>query len=101
QPTERVIPVPFEGIGDQAVLGSHGEKLALRELGVLAGARDVCATGSIEIGLTGAELLEHLEGDLQRRRRDGLEDEVADGCVERGAVNYLTDRLRDRNAPTL
>ena len=67
EPAQRVIPVPLQRIRDQAVLGSDGKKLALRELGVLTRARRLRATRAIEIGLAGAELVEHLVRHRPRR----------------------------------
>jgi hypothetical protein len=80
---QRVVVVGFESVGDEPVGGIDGEVAAAGELGVLLGAVDVAV--SELVGFVGARLELGLDGerDVERERRDGVQEQLADRLVDR------------------
>ena len=100
-PLQRLVPVPFEVVGDEPVLGAHEQKLPLRQLGVLSQPGNLRPLGAVELGGPGPQLLEHLDRDVDRRGGDGIEHKVADRTVYRRARQALALWLRAFNPPAL
>jgi hypothetical protein len=71
-PRELLIPLLFEGIGDQPVLGTDEHELALRELRLLPRALDLGPAEPIDLGLALAQFVEDLQGHIEGRRRHRL-----------------------------
>ena len=90
---QRVVPVGFEGVGHEPVVGVDGQVAATGQLGAMAGPLDVAAPQSV--GFVGAcfELGLHGEGDLERERGDGVEQQLADGGVDAGAGDGQAERV--------
>ena len=82
QGAQGFVPVGFEVVGDQAVVGVDGHVAAARRFGGVAGPLDVLAAQ--RVGLVGAALELGLdgEGDLEGERGDGGEQQLADGGVD-------------------
>lgn len=72
--TEGVVPVGFEVVGHEAVVGVDGEVAAAGQLGPVPGALDVAAAQGV--GLVGSCFELGLDGerDFQGQRRDGVEE---------------------------
>jgi hypothetical protein len=98
---ERFVPVGLEAVGDKPVVRVDREVAATGELSALAGPFDVgapqgvCFVGaSFELGLDG-------EGDLERERSDGVEEQTRDRSVDVATGDGLAttsstlDRLAD------
>ena len=101
QPLERLVPVAFQVVGDEPILGPHEQELPLRQLGVFAKPRDLRSFGAIDLGGPGPQLVEHLDGHIDRCRGDGLEHEPADRMVDCRTRQPLARRLRAFNPPAL
>jgi hypothetical protein len=89
---ERLVPVGFEAVGNEPVVGIDGEIAATGELGVLVGALDV---GPAElVGFIGAGFEFGLDGqrDLERERGDGLQQQLFDRLIDGVAWKLLADR---------
>ena len=82
QRAQGVVPVGFEGVGDEPVVGVDGEVAAAGEVGVVAGAFDVGAAQLVGFVGAGFELGLDGEGDLERERGDGVEQQLADRVVD-------------------
>ena len=50
QPLERLVPVAFQVVGDEPILGPHEQELPLRQLGVFAKPRNLRSFGAIDLG---------------------------------------------------
>ena len=92
QRAQRVVPVGFEGVGDEPVVGVDGEVSATGELGVVAGSVDVGAAELIGLGGAAFELGLDGERDVERERSDGLEQQIADRTVDRVSGEMQADR---------
>jgi hypothetical protein len=66
QRAQRIVPVRFQGVGDQPVVRVDGQVAAAGELGAVAGAFDVCAAQLVGLVGAGLELGLHVERDLAR-----------------------------------
>lgn len=88
---QRVVPVGFEGVGDQAVCGVDGEVAPARELGALPGAFDVAAAQLVGLVGAGFKLGFDRERDVQGERGDGVQQEPADGFVDAGSGQVQAD----------
>ena len=82
QRAQRVVPVGFEGVCDEPVVGVDREVSPARELGVLVGAFDVRASQLVGLVGAGFELGLDRECDLERERGDGLEQQLLDCAVD-------------------
>ena len=89
QGPQRVVPVGFEAVGDQPVIRVDGQVAAAGQVGAVAGAFDVPAAQCIGFGGAGVEFGLHGQGDLERVRGEGLEQQVGDGGVDDGAGDGL------------
>ena len=67
QGAQRVVPVGFEGVGDEPVVGVDGEVAAAGQVGVVAGAFDVGGAQRVGFGGAGVQFGLDGEGDLERR----------------------------------
>ena len=83
QRAERVVPVAFERVGDEPVVGVDGEVAAAGELGVVAGSVDVGAAELVSFAGAGFELGLDGERDLERERGDRPEQQIPDRAVDR------------------
>ena len=92
QLAEGVVPVGFEAVGDEPVVGVDGEVAAAGQVGVVAGAFDVAAAQRVGFVGAGFEFGLHGEGDLEGERGDGVEQQLADGGVDAGAGDGLAAR---------
>ena len=101
QPLERLVPVAFQVVGDEPILGPHEQELPLRQLGVFAKPRNLRSFGAIDLGGPGPQLVEHLDGHVDRCRGDGIEHEPADRMVDCRTRQPLARRLRAFNPPAL
>ena len=82
QGAQRVVPVGFEGVGDEPVVGVDGQVAAAGQVGAVAGAFDVLAAQRVGFGGAGFQFGLHGEGDLERERGEGVEQQLADGGVD-------------------
>ena len=103
QGAERLVPVGFEVVGDEPVVGVDGEVAAAGELGAVTGPFNMaaaqrvrCVGACFELGLDG-------EGDFERERGDGVQQKLGDGGVNAGAGDGLAARAAalDRFADAL
>ena len=92
QRAQRLVPVGFEGVGDESVVRVDGEIPPAGEFGMLAGTVDVGAAQLVGFGGAGFELCLDGERDLERERGDGVEQQRADGLVDRVAGKVQADR---------
>jgi hypothetical protein len=85
QLAQGVVPVGFESVGHEPVVGVDGEVAASGKFGSVAGPFHVAASQGV--GFVGPvfEFALHGEGDLEGEGRDGVEQELADGGVDEGA----------------
>jgi len=97
---ELLIPLLLERIGDQPMFGPDEHELALGELGFFTSALDLRALQAIDLGLAPAGLIEYLQRYIERRRRHGLEHDLAHGLIEAGAGDDLTRWRGGRDAPS-
>jgi len=97
---ELLIPLLLERIGDQPMFGPDEHELTLGELGFFTSALDLRALQAIDLGLAPAELIEYLQRYIERRRRHGLEHDLAHGLIEAGAGDDLTRWRGGRDAPS-
>ena len=72
QCAQRVVPVGFEAVGDEPVVGVDGEVAAAGEVRVVAGAFDLVAAQRVSFGGAGFDLGPDGEGDLDRERGKGV-----------------------------
>jgi hypothetical protein len=84
-----VVPVGFEAVGNEPVVGVDGEVAAAGEVGAVTGPLHVGASQGVGLVAAGFELGLHGEGDLERERGDGVEQELTDGGVDGGAGDAL------------
>ena len=75
QGAQRVVPVGFEAVGDEPVVGVDGQVAATGQVGAVAGAFDVLAAQCVGFGGAGVELGLHGQGDLERVRGEGVEQQ--------------------------
>ena len=68
QPLERLVPVAFQVVGHEPILGPHEQKLPLRQLGVLSKPGNLCPLGALDHGGPGPQLVEHLDRDVESTR---------------------------------
>ena len=54
QPLERLVPVPFEAVGHEPILGPHEKKLPLRQLGILPKPGNLRPLGAVDLGGPGS-----------------------------------------------
>ena len=90
QMAQGLIPLGFERIGHQSVIGIAFEKSPAFEFGLVAGAFDVLLTKCIGLLDTSGDLLLDGEGHLDRRRCHGFEQQRTDGGIDLAAANRLT-----------
>ena len=90
QLAQSVVPVGFEAVGHEPVVGVHGQVAAAGELGAVAGAFDVAAPQGIGFLGAGFEFGLHGERDFEGEGGDGVQQELADGGVDAGAGDGLT-----------
>lgn len=86
---EGVVPVRFEAVGDEPVVGVDGEVAAAGELGSVAGPFDVGTAQRVGFIGAGFELGLDGQGDLERERGDGVQQEPGDGGIDAGAGDGL------------
>jgi hypothetical protein len=77
----------------QAVAGIDLQVAALRQLGLVAGALDLSTPQAISFLDPGLDFLLDREGDLQGQRRNGFDQQLADGSIDASAVNHLAWRF--------
>ena len=82
---QRVVPVGFQAVGDQPVVGVDGEVAAAGEVGAVAGPFDVVAAQLVGVVGAGLEFGLHGERDLERERGEGVEQQLPDRGVDAGA----------------
>ena len=76
QGAQRVVPVGFEAVGDEPVVRVDGQVAAAGQVGAVAGAFDVPAAQCVGFGGAGVEFGLHGQGDLERVRGEGVEQQV-------------------------
>jgi hypothetical protein len=89
EPTKRCVPVSLEVGGDETIVRINGKVAAPGLLGSVAGALHVLATQCISLDGASFELALDCEGDVERDRRDRLEQRRAD----RGVKGFARHRL--------
>jgi hypothetical protein len=86
---QRVVPVGFEAVSDEPVVGIDRQVAAPGGLGAVAGPFDVGGTEPVGLGGAAGELVLDAQGDLERERGEGVEHERGDGGVDTGAGDAL------------
>ena len=76
QGAQRVVPVGFEAVGDEPVVRVDGQVAAAGQVGAVAGAFDVPAAQRVGFGGAGVQFGLHGQGDLERERGEGVEQQV-------------------------
>ena len=89
QGAQCVVPVGFEAVGDEPVVRVDGQVAAAGQVGAVAGAFDVPAAQCIGFGGAGVQFGLHGQGDLERERGEGVEQQAGDGFVDDGAGHGL------------
>ena len=83
QRAQFVVPISFEGIGHQPIVRIDAEVTALCEFGLVSCSRDVCLTRSVCFVETGLQFLLDGEGYFHCHWTHGLNQDVANGPVDR------------------
>jgi hypothetical protein len=89
---ELVVPVRFEGVGDEPVGGIDGQVAAAGGVGGVLGALNVRGADLVGLGGAGGEFVGDGQGDLQRERGERAEDQAGDRGVDAGPGDGLADR---------
>src|SRR6266568_9521073 len=92
QGAQRLVPVGFQGSGDQPVAGVDGEVAAAGQVGAVPGAFDVAGSHGAGFGGAGPDLGLDGEGDLEGQRGEGLEQQLAGGGAGGAAGDGLAAR---------
>jgi hypothetical protein len=93
QSSQLLVPIGFERVGDEPVLGvDHHESLA-RQLRLVFDRLHVPGPQPVGLQHPLLELPAHLQRQLDRGGRDDLADERTHGCVDRRAGSRLTGRI--------
>jgi hypothetical protein len=98
---ELVVPVRFEGVGDEPVGGVDGQVAAAGGVGGVLGTLDVRGADLVGLGGAGGEFVGDGQGDFQRERGERVEDQAGDRGVDAGAGDGLADRDAVRDAGDL
>src|SRR6185312_242482 len=89
QGAERVVPVGFEAVGDEPIIGVDGQVAAPCQVRAVAGAFDVPAAQRVGLGGAGVQFGLHGQGDLERVWGEGVEQQAGDGGVDGAAGDGL------------
>ena len=90
---ELVVPVGFEGVGDEPVVGVDGEVAAARELGVMPGALDMTCCGAGRLRRRAASSSAWtVSATSKRERGDSVEQQLADRLIDTLAGDRLALR---------
>ena len=84
------VPVGFERISDESVLGVHVHVAMAGVVGFELGPLDVPMAQAVSLFETRLNLLLHGEGQLDGHGRHGLDEQLADGSVDLGPDDALT-----------
>lgn len=85
------VPVGFQGVGDQAVVGVDGEVAAPGEVGVVLGPFHVAGPELVGLGGAGGELVGDFQGGVDGQRGESAQDEAGDGGVQGLAGQAFAD----------
>ena len=93
QEAELLIPLCFQGVGDQAVVRVHAHEPLPGEVDFILCLVDLCAPQCVRLVESRLQLLLDTERDLERQRADRVDDQRAEGGVNRGPGDLLADGL--------
>jgi hypothetical protein len=88
-----VIPVPFQGPGDQPIFGFNGKEPAAGHLRFITGAFQPALPLGLDLASPRFDLGQRSQGDFQLGWLHGLQEELADGGIHPIAAQCLTNRL--------
>jgi hypothetical protein len=82
QGAQRVVPIGFEAVGDEPVVGVDGQVAAAGEVGAVASAFDGLPAQRVGLGGAGFQFGLHGQGDLERERGEGVEQQAGRGVID-------------------
>src|SRR5258706_465815 len=91
--TELVVPVGFQGFGDQPVGGVDGQVTAAGGVGGVLGALDVGGADLVGLGGGGVQLVRDGERDLEGEWGERFQGQISDRRVDGVALHVLADRV--------
>ena len=89
--TQLFVPLSFERVGDETVIGVDLHVASPREFGIIAHPLDMLAAQGIGLGGARLEFALNREADLQGHRRHQLEQKRADRRIDNLAWHRLAD----------
>ena len=92
QGPKRVVPVGFEAVGDEPIVGIDRQVAPPGGLGTVTGAFDVGGAQPVGFGGASGEFGLDAQGDLERERGEGVQHERGDGGIDTGAGHALAAR---------
>jgi hypothetical protein len=91
--TQPIVPVRFERRSDKTVVRVNAAVTLLGEFRLITRMLDVLAAQMIHFFDAQLQLIADGQGDLERERRDDLDEQVADGFVQLSCRQSLTGGL--------
>jgi len=98
QGTEPRVPVSLQRVGNQSVGGIHQHVAVPGVVGLVLGAFDLPMTQTVGVLDAGLDFVLHGERQLERHRRHGLDQQLADGHIDLGAEDALAERVAEQLA---
>jgi len=93
QGAELVVPVGFEGVGDQPIIRIDQHKAIAGQQGLVTRPFHLLAAKRVRLFQSGQQFGLHGQGQLERHRLGHLQQQLTHCLIDAGAGDLLTDRL--------
>src|SRR5207249_10632463 len=93
------VPVDLQRVGDQTMGGIHLHVTMTGAIGLVLGSLDLAEAQVINLIETGHNLLLHGKSELERHRRDGIDEQLPDRGVDPSSQNTLAQWIAEEPAP--